>query len=162
MCVRKKGKGLGAPHFPPLNHSTWVRNKVQTSDQKSSLEKIHCQTFFPPSYTSKSVWWRDSEKALVLYIFYSHVCFQQQQKEQVRTRYQVQNLGQTDFFWRNLLSNMFPPSYASKTVWGEREKASVLHISYHHVCFDHQSSSRIEWWTEWKPQIKQTFFLQAK
>ena len=52
----------------------------------------------------------------------------------------------------------FPPSYASKSVWGEREKATVLHIPYQHVCFHHPNSSRIEWGTEWKPQIKQTFF----
>ena len=38
----------------------------------------------------------------------------------------------------------FPPSYTSKSVWGEREKASVPHIPYQHVCFHHPNSSRIK------------------
>ena len=42
------------------------------------------------------------------------------------------------YFLRKSFSNIFPPSYTSKSVWGEREKASMLHISYHHVCFQQQ------------------------
>ena len=67
------------------------------------------------------------------------------------------------YFLRKSFSNIFPPSYTSKSVWGEREKASMLHISYHHVCFHHPSSNNVqvrnrEQGIESKPKIKQTFF----
>ena len=48
------------------------------------------------------------------------------------------------FFKEIYCQTFFPPSYTSKSVWGEREKASVLHIPYHHVCFHHPSKIRIE------------------
>ena len=56
-----------------------------------------------------------------------------------RQQIESKTQGKTNFFLTNFITETFlPPTYASKGVWGEREKASVLHISYHHVCFQQQ------------------------
>ena len=136
----RKGKGLGAPHsLPPCLLSPSKQQQDRKPQIKQTFFKeFHCQNIFSSKLCLKKCV-RRKGKGLGAPHSLTPCLLSPSKEQQDRVRNRVKTPDKTNFFLKNFITKtFFPPSYTSKSVRGEREKASVLHISYHHVCFQQQ------------------------